>query len=209
MIFHFNTPTKPNILWQSNFGPKSLHFDDWQRLGEQICQIFFSSNMERFYDHFFILFLNVVMSNVYVFSSTFNCWNENVYQKEKTLEELCPHVHNSIKEILLMFCYCIGLSRLSCGSPWTFVMSLIYSWRPLWMYHYSGVWDLSQNVSSIIVPRCLSSDSLVLLENCLFKSCSEDGVEELIPVGSGIGRGLSSSPSSLSWLSDSSRCGGS
>ena len=77
------------------------------------------------------------------------------------------------------------------------------------MYRYSGVCDLSQNVSLIIVPRCLSSDSLVLLENHSFKSCSEDVVEELIPIGSGIGRVLSSSPSSLSWLSDSSRHGGS
>ena len=56
------------------------------------------------------------------------------------------------------------------------------------MYNYSSVWDLSWNVSSIIVPRCLSSDSLMLLENRLFKSCSEDGVKELIPNGSGIGR---------------------
>ena len=71
------------------------------------------------------------------------------------------------------------------------------------MYCYSGVCDLSQNVSLIIVPRCLSSDSLMLLENWLFKSCSEDGVKELIP-----DRGLSSSPSSSSWLSDSSRHGG-
>ena len=39
----------------------------------------------------------------------------------------------------------------------------------------------------MIVPRCLCSDSLVLLENHLFKSCSEDRVEELIPIGSGIG----------------------
>ena len=68
------------------------------------------------------------------------------------------------------------------------------------MYYYSGVCDLSWNISSIIVPSCLSSDSLMLLENCLFKSCSEDGVKELIPDGSGIGRGFSSSPSSSSWL---------
>ena len=76
------------------------------------------------------------------------------------------------------------------------------------MYHYSGVCDLSWNISSIIVPRCLSSDSLVLLENHLFKSYSEDGVKKLIPNGSGIGKGFSSSPSSLSWLSNSSRHGG-
>ena len=126
--------------------------------------------------------------------------NEDVYQKEKTLEELCPRVCNSIKEILPMFCRIIGPSHLNCGSPWAFVTSLIYSWRPLWMYHYSSVCNLSWNVSSIIVPRCLSSDSCVLLENHLFKSCSEDGVEVLIPVGSGIGRGLTSSPSSSSWL---------
>ena len=72
---------------------------------------------------------------------------------------------------------------------------------------HSGVSDLSQNVSSIIVPRCLSSDSLILLENHSLKSCSEDRIKELITVGSGIGREISSSPSSLSssWLSDSSR----
>ena len=71
----------------------------------------------------------------------------------------------------------------------------------------SGVSDLSRNISSIIVPRCLSSDSLMLLENCSLKSCSEDGVKKLVPVESGIGRGFSSSPSSpsSSWLSDSSR----
>ena len=86
-----------------------------------------------------------------------------------------------------MFCYIIGLSHLSCGSPWMFVTSLVYSWRPLQMYYYSGVCNLSQNVSSIIVPRCLSSDSLMLLENHSFKSCSEDRVKELIPDGSGIG----------------------
>ena len=133
---------------------------------------------------------------------------ENVYQKEQTIEELCPRVRNSIKEILLMFCCCISPSGLSCGSPWTFVTSLINSWGPLQMYHYSSVGVLSQNISSIIVPRCLSSDSLMLLENHSLKSCSEDRVKELIPVGSGIGRGLSSSPSSSSGLSKSSRCGG-
>ena len=134
--------------------------------------------------------------------------NKDVYHKETTLKERCPRVHNSVKEILLMFCHCISPSHLNCGSPWTFITSLVYSWRPLWMYNYSGVWDLSQNVSSIFVPRCISSDSLVLLENHSFKSCSEDRVKELIPNGSGIGRGLSSSPSSSSWLSDSSRHGG-
>ena len=75
----------------------------------------------------------------------------------------------------------------------------------------SSVCDCSQNVSSIIVPRCLSSDSLVLLENRSLKSCSENGIKELVPVRSSIGRGISSSPSSssLAWLSDLSRCVGS
>ena len=134
--------------------------------------------------------------------------DKDVYQKEQTIEELCPHVHNSIKEILLMLCHCISPSGLSCGSPWMFVMSLINSWRPLWMYRYSGVCDLSRKISSIIVPRCLTSNSLMLLENCSLKSCSEDGVKELILNGPGIGRGLASCPSSSSWLSDSSRRGG-
>ena len=58
---------------------------------------------------------------------------------------------------------------------------------------HSGVCDCSRNISSIIYPRCLSSDSLVLLENHSIESCSEDGVKELITVRSGIGRGISSS----------------
>ena len=91
-------------------------------------------------------------------------------------------------------------------SPWTFVMSLVNSWGPLQSYCDSGVSDLSWNVSSIIVPRCLSSDSLVLLENHSLESCSKDGICEFILVQSGIGRGISSSPSSSSsaGLSDSS-----
>ena len=134
--------------------------------------------------------------------------NEDVYQKEKTFKKLCPCVRNSVEEILSVFCCIIGPSCLNCGSPWMFITSLIYLWRPLWMYRYSSVCNLSQNVSSIIVPRCLSSDSLMLLENHSFKSCSKDGVKELISIRSGIGRGLLSSPSSSSWLSNSSRhCG--
>ena len=76
-----------------------------------------------------------------------------------------------------MFCHHICPSGLSCESPWRFVTSLIDSWRPLRIYSYSGVCDLFWNVSSIIVPRCLSSDSLMLLENHSLKSCSEDSDE--------------------------------
>ena len=109
-----------------------------------------------------------------------------------------------------MFCSIIDLSMGLGDDPWTFVTSKIYSWMEFWSYCDSGVCDLSLNVSSInisiVVPRCLSSESLVLLEDGSLKSCSEDGISELILVRSGIGRGISSSPSSSSssWLSDSS-----
>ena len=66
-------------LWQSNFGPKLLHFDDWQGLGEQICWVFFSSNMEWFYNLFFILFPNIMMSDVDMLCLTFDCW---IYHKK-------------------------------------------------------------------------------------------------------------------------------
>ena len=105
-----------------------------------------------------------------------------------------------------MFCSIIDLSRRWSEDPWAFVMSQINLWREFQSYCDSGVCDLSRNVSSIIVPRCLSSDSLILLENHLLESCSKDGIGELILVRSGIGRGISSSPSSSSsaGLSDSS-----
>ena len=74
-----------------------------------------------------------------------------------------------------------------------FVMSQIDSLGPLWSYCDSGVCDHSWNISSIIVPRCLCSDSLILLEHRSLESCSKEGIGELILVRSGIGRGISSS----------------
>ena len=109
-----------------------------------------------------------------------------------------------------MFCSIIDLSRGHGDDPWIFVTSKVYLWREFWSYCDSGVCDLSWNVSSInvsiVVPRCLSSKSLILLEYGSLKPCSENGIRELILVRSGIGRGISSSPSSSSssWLSDSS-----
>ena len=109
-----------------------------------------------------------------------------------------------------MFCSIVDLSRGRSDDPWMFVTSKIYSWREFWSYCDSSVCDLSRNVSSInvsiVVPRCLSSKSLVLLEDGSLEPCSENGIGELILVRSGIGRGISSSPSSSSssWLSNSS-----
>ena len=56
------------------FGPKFISFDNWQGLGEQVYWVLFSTNMEGLNEAFFILFLYVVMSNVYVLSAMFNCW---------------------------------------------------------------------------------------------------------------------------------------
>ena len=67
-------PLNRMYLWQSDFGPKFLHFDDWQELGEQVCWVFFTSDMERFYNLFLILFPYVMMSNINMFCSTFDCW---------------------------------------------------------------------------------------------------------------------------------------
>ena len=56
------------------------------------------------------------------------------------------------------------------------------------MFYNSGV-VLSQNVSSIIVPRCLFSLSLVFLEDCSSRLCSDSGILEWVPDGPGIGKG--------------------
>ena len=107
-----------------------------------------------------------------------------------------------------MFCSIIDLCRGRSDDPCIFVTSKIYLWREFWSYCDSGVCDLSLNVSSInvsiVVPRCLSSESLVLLQDGSLEPCSENGICELILIQSGIGRGVSSSPSSSSssWLSD-------
>ena len=128
-------------------------------------------------------------------------------KKKKQSRSFCSCVRNSVEEVLSVFCSIINLTNRWHRRPWTFIMSYVCSRWPLRSYCDSSVCDHSQNVSSIIVPRCLSSDSLVLLENRSLKSCSENGIKELVPVWSGIGRGISSSSSSssLAWLSDSSR----
>ena len=76
----------------------------------------------------------------------------------------------------------------------------------------SGRNDLGyRNVSSMIVPRCVSSDVLNLSSDKSSKLCSEGRILEGIPVGSGICRGCSSCSSTSSSSprgSGSSTCGG-
>ena len=57
---------------ESDHGSELFHFYYCQGLGEQICWVFFSSDMEGFNDSFIKLFPNVVVSNIDVFCSTFH-----------------------------------------------------------------------------------------------------------------------------------------
>ena len=132
--------------------------------------------------------------------------NNKKYDKKIRIEELCLCVHYSIEEFLFVpFCH-IDPYRLSCGDPWNSFMSLIYLWWILQCYYNSGV-ILSQNISSIIVPRYLSSLSLMLSEDCSSELCSDPGILKWVPNGPGIGRWLYSSSSSSPCCSKSSRCG--
>ena len=54
------------------------------------------------------------------------------------------------------------------------------------------------NIASSVVPRCSSSDSLNLSENCSGELCSECRITEWVPDGPGMGRGCPSSSSSSS-----------
>ena len=74
--FHFNTPTQSNFC-ESDHGSKFFHFDDCKGLGEQISWILFSRYMIRFYDLTFVLFLNTMMSNIYMLSEWLSVhWGE-------------------------------------------------------------------------------------------------------------------------------------
>ena len=82
--------------------------------------------------------------------------NNNEYQEKIRVKELCPHVCNSVEEFLLMPIQWIDTLSLGWASPWNSVWDLIGPRGKLWSFcDYSVI--LSWNVSSIIVPRCLSS----------------------------------------------------
>ena len=87
---------------------------------------------------------------------------------------------------------------LGWDDPWNILWSLCSLWDSQ-CYLSSGV-ILSWNVSSMIVPRCLSSLLLMLSEDRSSKLCTDSGILEWVSDGPGTGRGLFSLSSPL--LSD-------
>ena len=61
------------LLSESDHGFKLFHFYYCEGLGEQVCWVFFSSDMEGFNDSFIELFPNVVVSYIDVFCLMFHC----------------------------------------------------------------------------------------------------------------------------------------
>ena len=99
------------------------------------------------------------------------------YQYEKWIEELCPCVCKSVQEDFLIFCCCFSAGR------WSFWDPLFTRCSASWL-RFQVQSDSSNahswNVSSIIVPRCLSSKSLVLSENCSLELCSKCGISQWV-----------------------------
>ena len=111
--FCFNTPTQPNYSKITWLLTSTVPLDDWQGLGGQICWIVNLSNMKRFYDLIFILFLNIVMSNIDMFGLMFNCW---IYCEENHSKTL------SIVELVFQW----DTLFLSCGSAGTYTRYSVY-----------------------------------------------------------------------------------
>ena len=78
-LFPFQHSHSTELLPESDHGSKFFHFYYCKGFGEQVCWVFFSSDMERFNDSFVELFPYVVVSYIDVFRSTFHC---RIYHKE-------------------------------------------------------------------------------------------------------------------------------
>ena len=136
--------------------------------------------------------------------------NENVQhkveycQKNEKIEDLCPRVGMSIRELNPAFCLVFYPGT---WGFWKIVLNtrLRVSYFCSWCLNQSDSGDSgSRNIVSIIVPQCASSDSLNLSCDDLGELCSERWVADWILGGNNTGRGCCSSTSTSSTTSPSS-----
>ena len=73
-LFPFQHSHSIELPCQSDHTPKLFHFDNCEWLHEQIGLVIFSRYVIRLNNLILVLFSNVMVSNIYVFSSTFHCW---------------------------------------------------------------------------------------------------------------------------------------